>query len=123
MSKLTKSLSIYYSNYPYLYSGPVPVLFSEDVEAARAALDSDSARPGFDVNRINKNFIIPEFVTLPEAVELITNPREGTVATPFKRSSKGGKKIGNAPKKSKSSHTPTNTGSYKYLKSTYNFPL
>jgi hypothetical protein len=74
-------------------------------------LDSDNARPGFDVNRINKNFIIPEFISLPEAVELIANPREGAVATPFKRSSKGGKKIGNAPKKSKSSHTPTNTGS------------
>jgi hypothetical protein len=76
----------------------VPTLFAADPAATLTALASDSARPSYDVNRINKTLLIPESITLAEAVELVSNPREGTATYPFKKLNKSGKK-GSTPKK------------------------
>jgi hypothetical protein len=71
----------------------VPTLFAADPTATLAALASDSARPLYDVNRINKTLLMPEFITIAEAVELISNPRKGTATYPFKKLTKSGKKV------------------------------
>jgi hypothetical protein len=56
------------------------------------ALVSDTARPTYDVNRINKTLMVPERISLTEAVDLIKAPREGSPIYPFKRPNKSGKK-------------------------------
>jgi hypothetical protein len=84
--------------------------------AALAALSSDTARPGFDINRINRSFINPENISLKEAISFISAPREGTGSSPYRRASKGGKKLGGTPKKAKttpsisSDPTPSSSG-------------
>jgi hypothetical protein len=91
----------------------VPTLFAEDKEAALQALTSEAGRPGFDVSRINRSFLMAEFINLKEAINLIASPREGCSSTPYKRTSKGGKKIGNTPKKHRPNSSATDTGTQK----------
>jgi hypothetical protein len=65
-------------------------------------MSTDTARPAFDVNRINKMFWAGEFISLEAALELVKSPREGVATHPFKRPGKGSKKSVPTPKKLKS---------------------
>ena len=55
--------------------GPVPTLFSSDVEAASDAISKEVAKAHWDVNKLAKVFIAAESVTLKEALGIIKKPR------------------------------------------------
>jgi hypothetical protein len=56
-------------------AGPVPTLFTEDVESATAAITKDVARAHQDLARISRVFFIPEHVNMAKAALLVKKPR------------------------------------------------
>ncbi len=56
-------------------AGPVPTLFTEDVESATAAITKDVARAQQDLARISRVFFIPEHVNMAKAALLVKKPR------------------------------------------------
>jgi hypothetical protein len=55
-------------------AGPVPTLYTEDVENATAAIMKDVARAHLDLSRISRVFFIPEHVDMAKAALLVKNP-------------------------------------------------
>jgi hypothetical protein len=80
------------------------------------AIASETARPYFDLNRINKCFWAGEFVSIEAAAELVITPREGTGAHPFKKANKQPKKSGPTPKKLKPNPSESQSEGTKILK-------
>ena len=58
-----------------LLAGPMPTLFSEDTEAAEESISADLLKAHWDLQKISKRFIMPELLTLKEAVDFIRKPR------------------------------------------------
>jgi hypothetical protein len=56
-------------------AGPVPTIFSEDIEATREALKGNPQKAHQDLQRAMKSFFMPEIVGLEEALQLIKRPR------------------------------------------------
>jgi len=56
-------------------AGPVPTLFTEDVESATAAITKDVARAHQDLARISRVFFVPEHVNMAKAALLVKKPR------------------------------------------------
>ncbi len=56
-------------------AGPVPTLFTEDVESATAAITKDVARAHQDLSRISRVFFVPEHVNMAKAALLVKKPR------------------------------------------------
>ncbi len=56
-------------------AGPVPTLFTEDVESATAAITKDVARAHQDLSRISRVFFIPEHMNIAKAALLVKKPR------------------------------------------------
>ena len=58
-----------------MLAGLVPTLFADDPTAAERAITSDAARAHWDINKINKVFMVPENISLKDAVNLLKKPR------------------------------------------------
>ena len=56
-------------------AGLVPTLFADDPDAAERAITSDTAQAQWDINKINKVFMVPENIGLKDAVSLLKKPR------------------------------------------------
>ena len=56
-------------------AGLVPTLFADDPDAAERAITSDAAKAHWDINKINKVFMVPENIGLKDAVSLLKKPR------------------------------------------------
>jgi hypothetical protein len=56
-------------------AGPVPALFSEDINASLSALMENPQRAHQDMQRAMKSFFMPETVELEEALLLVKKPR------------------------------------------------
>lgn len=56
-------------------AGPVPSLYSEDPDAAQAAIKGDPLKAHWDLNKIAKSFFMAENVTTAEALAIIKKPR------------------------------------------------
>lgn len=56
-------------------SGPVPTLFSERPDAARAALEADPEKASQDLSRVLRKFVIPENVPPAAAWGVLLKPR------------------------------------------------
>ena len=56
-------------------AGLVPTLFADDPNAAEPAITSDAAKAHWDINKINKVFMVLENISLKEAVSLLKKPR------------------------------------------------
>ena len=56
-------------------AGLVPTLFADDPDAAERAITSDTAKAHWDINKINKVFMVPENIGLKDAVSLLKKPR------------------------------------------------
>ena len=56
-------------------TGPVPSLYSEDPDAAQAAIKGDPLKAHWDLNKIAKSFFMVESVTATEALAVIKKPR------------------------------------------------
>jgi hypothetical protein len=56
-------------------AGPVPTLFTEDIEAAREAIENNARRAHQDMQRLMRMFLMPELVNLEEALPLVKKPR------------------------------------------------
>jgi len=53
----------------------IPTLFAEDPEAARTAISADPVKAHYDINRINRAFIMPEHLLMREALQLLKKNR------------------------------------------------
>jgi hypothetical protein len=56
-------------------AGPVPTLFTEDIDAASEAIMGNARRAHQDMQRLMRMFLMPELVSLEEALPLIKKPR------------------------------------------------
>ena len=56
-------------------AGLVPTLFADDPDAAEQAITTDAAKAHWDINKINKVFMVPENISLKDAVSLLKKPR------------------------------------------------
>ena len=56
-------------------AGPVPSLYSEDPDAAQAAIKGEPLKAHWDLNKIAKSFFMVESVTTTEALAVIKKPR------------------------------------------------
>ena len=56
-------------------AGPVPSLYSEDPDAAQAAIKGDPLKDHWDLNKIAKSFFMVKSVTTTEALAVIKKPR------------------------------------------------
>ncbi len=56
-------------------AGPVPTLFSERPEAARAALEADPEKASQDLSRILRKFVMPENVPPSAVWSILQKPR------------------------------------------------
>ena len=56
-------------------AGPVPSLYSEDPDAAQAAIKREPLKAHWDLNKIAKSFFMVESVTTTEALAVIKKPR------------------------------------------------
>jgi hypothetical protein len=56
-------------------AGPIPTLFSEDIEAAREAITENLIRAHSDLQRLMKIFIMPETIDMEEAIAMVKKPR------------------------------------------------
>ena len=56
-------------------AGLVPTLFVDDPNTAERAITSDAAKAHWDINKINKVFMVLENISLKEAVSLLKKPR------------------------------------------------
>ncbi len=94
-------------------SGPVPTLFSERPDAARAALEADPEKASQDLSRVLRKFVIPENVPPAAAWGVLLKPREAEVLQPFKRAlyvAPSADKAGPAPKKARTGPVTSETG-------------
>jgi len=66
-------------------SGPVPTLFADNAETAAAAIALDLAKIHKDIMRLSKTLILPETITIREAIPIVKKPREGTGVILFKK--------------------------------------
>jgi hypothetical protein len=56
-------------------AGPVPTFFTDDIEAAREAVRDNVKRTHQDLQRLMKMFVMPETVSLEEAIAIVKKPR------------------------------------------------
>jgi hypothetical protein len=56
-------------------AGPVPTFFSDEMEAAKEAMMDNPRRVHQDLQRLMKMFIMPETVSLEEAIAIVKKPR------------------------------------------------
>jgi hypothetical protein len=56
-------------------AGPVPTFFTDEIEAAKEAMMDNPRRLHQDLQRLMKMFIMPETVSLEEALAIIKKPR------------------------------------------------
>ena len=56
-------------------SGPVPLLFAEDIDTATESLSSNIAKSHADCMKVNKAFLAKEHITLKEAADMFKRPR------------------------------------------------
>jgi len=55
--------------------GPVPLLFSPNPDAAKAALVADPAKAHKDIVKINRSLLAWEFVLLKDSAAIMKKPR------------------------------------------------
>lgn len=58
-----------------LIAGPVPTLFSVDIEGTASAILHNPVRCHSDVSRMTRVFFMPENITTEEAIKLAKKPR------------------------------------------------
>ena len=58
-----------------LMAGLVPTLFADNPTVAEQAITSDIAKAHWDINKINKVFMVPENICLKDAVSLLKKLR------------------------------------------------
>jgi hypothetical protein len=56
-------------------AGPVPLIFSEDPDSSRAALESNVAKAHADLQKVARCFYMPETIRLEDALNLVKKPR------------------------------------------------
>ena len=58
-----------------LTAGPVPTIFSEEVEAAREAINSGREKAHADIQRMARMFLMVESILQEEAAGIVKKPR------------------------------------------------
>ena len=56
-------------------AGPIPLLFAEDPDSAKAAIVASTAKAYADLQRIYRNFFMPEILGEEEAAAFVKKPR------------------------------------------------
>jgi hypothetical protein len=56
-------------------AGPVPAVFSEDMDSTKEALAANPLRTHQDLQRAMRVFLMPELIDLDEAMSLVKKPR------------------------------------------------
>ena len=67
-----------------ILSGVIPTLYSDEPSASEAAILADPVRAKKDIEGLNRNFFIPETISLEEALKVVKRPRAGEADFPFK---------------------------------------
>ena len=58
-----------------LLAGPIPMLFSEDMDSSQANITADPLKSHWDMSKISKCFFMPECLPLKDALAIIKKPR------------------------------------------------
>jgi hypothetical protein len=56
-------------------AGPVPIMFADDIESSRSAIEANVRRGHQDLQRMMRMFLMPENILLEEALAIAKKPR------------------------------------------------